>query len=125
MISFGSAIFISMLAMAGAGLLILAVGVLAHYNESDEMSTWKDLAQLTPEEELAMRAECEAEQQREKRLLEHLEAIGCICCVDCPFGNGVGGCTVPDCEFTDPITGNRENVPTAREWNREVNYAGD
>ncbi len=45
-------------------------------------------------------------------------------CYNCPFGNGEGGCTVPDCAFAYE----REHglhVPTSMEWVRRPDYVGD
>lgn len=43
---------------------------------------------------------------------------------NCPFGNGVGGCTIPECAFEDE-NGERKNVPTSEEWVRRPDYTGD
>lgn len=62
--------------------------------------------------------------EEERQLQEYLEKTGRTVCVTCPFGNGIGGCTVPKCQFADRH-GMPKNVPTSKEWVRRPDYVGD
>ncbi len=40
-------------------------------------------------------------------------------CINCPFGNGEGGCTVPSCDWSG------KEPPLTREWIDSPDYVGD
>ena len=47
-------------------------------------------------------------------------------CINCPFGNGEGGCTTPECQFEYELENDPEyKIPTAAEWVRRPDYVGD
>lgn len=102
----------------------------ARIDACDDGDEYLDLsAELSDAEETVMCLEWQeekylAELESERKLYEYLEKTGRTACLTCPFGNGIGGCTVPECPFADRH-GMPKNVPTSKEWVRRPDYVGD